>query len=84
MIQNEFVSRLEAQTSYGDDDSATNLQKAMSSTIQGLHDEDGVIGDGGRDVAARLIDFINHPPPPVAFDNLREFLNYRIIDAAVP
>lgn len=55
----------------------------MQATIKGLHDEDGIVGDGGAEVAARLIDFINHPPPPSEFSNLRGFLDYRITDAAV-
>ncbi|KNG51040.1 sesquiterpene cyclase protein [Stemphylium lycopersici] len=59
------------------------LQQAMQATIKGLHDEDGIVGDGGAEVAARLIDFINHPPPPSEFSNLRGFLDYRITDAAV-
>ncbi|KAI4620552.1 uncharacterized protein J4E87_007240 [Alternaria ethzedia] len=83
-FQNEFVSRLKAQMPYGDDEPVSILQKAMHATIQGLHDQDGIIGDGGAEVVARLMDFINHPPPPTEFHSLREFLDYRIIDAAVP
>ncbi|EMD92825.1 hypothetical protein COCC4DRAFT_170236 [Bipolaris maydis ATCC 48331] len=78
----QFVSNLEARAHFPDDESASDLQKAMNATIQGLYDEDSIAGNGGVDVAIHLINFINHPPPPATFASLREFLDYRVIDAA--
>jgi hypothetical protein len=69
---------------YGDDEPVPVLQKAMQATIQGLHEEDGIVGDGGAEVAARMLEFISHPPLPAKFHSIREFLDYRIKDVAIP
>jgi hypothetical protein len=69
---------------YGDDEPVPVLQKAMQATIQGLHEEDGIVGDGGAEVAARMLEFISHPPLPAKFYSIREFLDYRIKDVAIP
>ncbi|XP_014561346.1 hypothetical protein COCVIDRAFT_33687 [Bipolaris victoriae FI3] len=82
-VATEFVSRLKACVPDSEDESVSALQKAMRTTIKGLYDEDGIIGNGGAEVITTLQEFINHPPPPATFNSLREYLDYRTIDIAV-
>lgn len=82
-FETEFVSSLKACVPDREDESVSALQKAMRTTIKGLYDEDGIIGNGGVEVITTLQEFINHPPPPATFNSLREYLDYRTIDIAV-
>ncbi|USP77448.1 hypothetical protein yc1106_04722 [Curvularia clavata] len=82
ILQNEFVSRLRVPMPDRGDESKSTLQQALIATVRGFHDEDGTMSNEGAEVLSRLIDFIRHPPPPPEFKNLREYLDYRIDDAA--
>jgi len=63
---------------------ATPLQALINVIMQDFHDEDlKAGGNGGKEVIERLVDFFNHVPPKKEFTTLREFLDYRIKDAAV-
>jgi cysteine synthase len=46
-LRDEFVSRLKLADHCTDDDSATELQKAMSAMIKSLREEDSIVGGGG-------------------------------------
>ena len=84
MIQRDFVSRLKALDGNVQDSPKSPLQALIDSTIEGFRKQDAVKGNEGKEVIDRLIDFCNHMPPKKAFTSLRQFLDYRAIDAAVP
>ncbi|KAF5848286.1 hypothetical protein GGP41_005716 [Bipolaris sorokiniana] len=81
-FETEFVSSLEARMPDREDESVSALQKAMTITFKGIYDEDSMVGNGGAEVAAGLQELINHPPSPATFGDLRESLDYRVIDVA--
>lgn len=64
--------------------SDTPLQKRISEVHQGFLQEDAVIGNGGIDVINALIDFCQHPQPKTKFSGVREYLDYRYKDVAMP
>uniref|UniRef100_A0A8H8CNL9 Isoprenoid synthase domain-containing protein n=1 Tax=Psilocybe cubensis TaxID=181762 RepID=A0A8H8CNL9_PSICU len=86
IIQAEFISCLTLPDSeislFKRERSLTPLQAMITQVIQGIYDEDQKGGNGGKDVVKCLIDFINHPPPAKEYHTLKEFLDYRIVDAA--
>ncbi|KAH9484641.1 Terpene cyclase aneC [Psilocybe cubensis] len=86
IIQKEFVACLKlpdpGDVLAQDGENVTPLQEMISTIIRGFEEEDSECGNGGKDVIKWLIEFINHPPPTKEFETLREFLDYRIDDAA--
>ncbi|KAH9484642.1 Fusicoccadiene synthase [Psilocybe cubensis] len=89
-IQAEFLSRFKVRDSGRGrgfpnvrEEDTTPLQAFITDVIQGFYEEDTKGGNGGKEVVDRMVEFINHRPPAREFTTLREFLDYRIKDAAV-
>ena len=74
------MSRLESQedefTSH-----MTKLQSLITSIVVGMRREDAIVGNGGQETVDRLVDFCRHKPPQKEFSTLRQYLDYRRIDA---
>ncbi|KAF9894333.1 hypothetical protein FE257_007836 [Aspergillus nanangensis] len=57
-------------------------QALIDKAMQELHDEDRRSGnDSGAHVVEQLIVMFTHDPPPQHFNNMKEFLDFRTIDA---
>jgi len=63
---------------------ATPLQKRIIEVHRGFLEEDAKSGNGGADVITALLDFCRHPPPVHIFASIREYLDYRYVDVAMP
>ena len=64
--------------------SDTPLQNRVSEIRRGLLEQDAIAGNGGADIVAALLDFCRHSPPATDFASVREYLDYRYEDVAMP
>ena len=62
----------------------TALQSLITSVVEGMRREDTIAGDAGQEVIDHLVDFCRHKPPQKEFPTLRQYLDYRRIDAGTP
>lgn len=62
----------------------TPLQRRIAEVHRGFLDEDSIAGNGGADVLKTLLEFSRHSPPLHDFATVREYLDYRYVDIAMP
>ena len=64
--------------------SDTPLQKRFGEIHEGFLKGDRDMGNGGIEVINAWVDFCRHSPPHQEFRTVREYLDYRHIDIAMP
>ncbi|KAJ5674346.1 uncharacterized protein N7477_004280 [Penicillium maclennaniae] len=80
-VRDGFLDRLQGRACQAPE---SDLQALITSTVDGFHEQDALVGNGGQEVIDRLVDFCKHVPPAQKFDTLGDYLTYRRIDAGVP
>ncbi|XHF98078.1 hypothetical protein AWENTII_001648 [Aspergillus wentii] len=83
-FHNDYMSRMISSPGYVIDPPKSSGQAHIDSTIQQLHEQDRIRGNGGREVIETLKQFFCHKPPPKRFENMDQYLDYRFEDIGIP
>lgn len=81
-VQDDFIERIQGHVPSVMTD--TPLQQRISAVHHGFLSEDAIEGNGGIDVINALMDFCRHPAPRTEWASVRQYLDYRYRDVAMP